>query len=273
MRNYNADPNSPDCPTNSAFKPTHVYEFHIVNGGGGPVQKPTQTKAQWVQSPQPNMGYAEMEISVSLPETEFPSSALPNTIELVSLQLSFTGKAKSSILMTQIFFDGNQQFFPLSFQSDIKSWLGQFEVSATIDPLSLGVSAAMISPPGSNSLVSTSISIDADGRVVAGVGAEINGNEADVSIASDKPMTIIFTFSPHPVTDDYGKTSFEGQLEAELSVTFYPIKKIQTNAGSLVVPDNAHLSFLSILGLVIQNLIIENRLSPIRWVLAPATTN
>jgi hypothetical protein len=221
MRNYSADPNSPDCPTNAAFKSTHVYEFHIVNGGGGPVQKPTQTKAQWVQSPQPNMGYAEMEVSVTLAETQIPRSRIPSTINQASLKLTFKGKARSKELMTKTFFDGQAQFKQLSFQSDIKSWLGQFSVStSSIDAEANTVTATLTSPPMDGQ--SSSVSVNGKGEMTASSTSTIDGATAQVSVSTDQPFTIVFTFSPRPVKGEYKQTDFEGELEVELSVTYNP---------------------------------------------------
>ncbi len=221
MRNYSTDPKSPDCPSSFAFKPTHVYELHIMPGNRGPVQKPTQTKAQWIQSPQPNMGYAEMEVSVTLAETQIPRAKIPSTINQASLKLTFKGKARSKELMTQTFFNGQVKFKKLAFQSDIKSWLGEFTGSTSpIDAVTHAVTATLTFPPIDGQ--SSSLSVNGKGDMTASSTSTVDGATAQVSVSTNQPFTIVFTFSPRPVKGEYKQTDFEGELEVELSVTYNP---------------------------------------------------
>jgi hypothetical protein len=219
VRNYSTDLNSPDCPSSFAFKPTHVYELHIMSGNGEPVQKPTQTKAQWIESPQPNMGYAEMEMSVTLAETQIPRTQIPSTINQASLKLTFKGKARSKELMTHTFFNGQVKFKNLAFQSDLKSWLGEFTGSTSpIDAITHAVTATLTFPPIDGQ--SSSVSVNGKGDMTASSTSTVEGATAQVSVSTDQPFTIVFTFSPRPVKGEYKQTDFEGELEVELSVTY-----------------------------------------------------
>lgn len=221
MRNYSTDSSSPDCPSSFAFKPTHVYELHIMSGNGEPVQKPTQTKAQWIESPQPNMGYAEMEVSVTLAETQIPRTQIPSTINQASLKLTFKGKARSKELMTHTFFNGQVKFKNLAFQSDLKSWLGEFTGSTSpIDAITHAVTATLTFPPIDGQ--SSSVSVNGKGDMTASSTSTVEGATAQVSVSTDQPFTIVFTFSPRPVKGEYKQTDFEGELEVDLSVTYNP---------------------------------------------------
>ena len=123
--------------------------------------------------------------------------------------------------MTQTFFNGQVKFKKLAFQSDIKSWLGEFTGSTSpIDAVTHAVTATLTFPPIDGQ--SSSLSVNGKGDMTASSTSTVDGATAQVSVSTNQPFTIVFTFSPRPVKGEYKQTDFEGELEVELSVTYNP---------------------------------------------------
>lgn len=239
MRRYSSDPNSPDNPASPYYKSRHIYEKHVIHDGR-PVYKPIQSKIEWIQSPQENMGYAEMITTFKLGKTEILGASLPGIVQKVTLQFTFTGKARTSYLMTRAFFNANQKNMKFAFQGDISNWMRNFLF--TSPPLQAGmknVTATLTSPEGNEfpgvsmtvngKQASTDYSeavnntVSSDGVATLSASSSSENSTTSISLSSDEPFTIVFTFSAKEIKGDYGKTDFDGELEVEVSVTYNPI--------------------------------------------------
>lgn len=212
----------------SGFKPEWVYQFKVITNGN-----------------KPPVGYAsETNLTVKLIETKFPTP-LPNGISIANLNLTFKGSATTTYTMGK----GNailkQAEIRQSFENDIRAWLSKCIIETafnTADNNRIGSSSTTLSgdeisnsnaiSTGNDSSINNATSLNKNGAANFSAGTTIDGNEISVSTSSDKPMTIVFKFSPRPLKEEYNQTSFEGMLELELDVTIYPIILINEKKGS-----------------------------------------
>jgi len=297
MRRYSADPNNSDNPASPYYEPKYTYEFHVIHRGG-PLFKPTQKPEEYALNPQPNMGYAVIGMDFSVPETFFPTPVLPNTLEMATLTMTFKGTAKSKILMTQTFFNANQKNIKIGFQADVDNWLKQFKYVLAINQSSPELSGAKITEGLDDEFNSTQTSASTEeisrgsyenfgnkvesknsatlsrgDSIDVSAGSNIDGNNSSLSWSSTKPTTITFTFAPKSVSGQYGKTNFEGELEAKLQVTLYPIIQIPAEGESpqIQTANQTNTLLVSIAvgsGITAAILTFPNLL---KWVLQPAS--
>jgi hypothetical protein len=233
------DVNMPNNPS-SSFNPEWVYQFKVITNGN-----------------KPPVGYAsETNLTFTLIETKFPAP-LPSGISIANLNLTFKGSATTTYTMGK----GNamlkQTEIRKGFESDIRTWLSKCNIETAFNTVDFSKSTAVVITTdnnrsassstsissdgisnntsvntGDDSSINNSTSLNKDGSVDFSAGTTFNGNETSISTSSDKPMTLVFKFSPRPLKGEYNQTRFEGTLELELDVTIYPIILINDKESS-----------------------------------------